>query len=76
MTVGIGMMIGGPVIGLLSDRILKNRKWTLTGAAFQTFMGYLIAFVGKKGTIYPPEAYSLAFKFCLIAAAAGYENLL
>jgi len=137
MTVGIGMMIGSPVIGLLSDRIFKSRKWILTGftliyftawiplaittsslsiqmlyilafvlgfsgsvliitftsvkelfplkitgiatsmvnifpfiggAVFQTFMGYLMDFVGKKGSIYPPEAYSLAFKFCLLAA--------
>jgi len=137
MTVGIGMMTGSPAIGLLSDRILKNRKWTLTiftfiyfltwiplalktslmsvpvfyflaftlgfsgsvliitftatkelfplritgiatsmvnifpfmgGAVFQTFMGYLMDFVGKEENVYSPEAYSLAFKFCLIAA--------
>jgi len=137
MTVGIGMMIGSPVIGLLSDRIFKSRKRILTGftfiylaawvplaittsslniqmlyilafalgfsgsvliitftsvkelfplkitgiatsmvnifpfiggAVFQTFMGYLMDCVGKKGNVYPPEAYSLAFKFCLLAA--------
>jgi sugar phosphate permease len=136
MTVGIGVMIGSPVIGLLSDRVFKNRKKTLItftaiyfliwiplafstslsvfvlyaiafimgfsgsvliitftstkelfplkitgiatsmvnifpfigGAVFQTVMGYIMDTIGKRGESYPPEAYLLAFKFCLIAA--------
>jgi sugar phosphate permease len=137
MMVGVGMMIGSPVIGFLSDRILKSRKITLIiftaiyflvwipiafvtsglsipilyllsfilgfsggvliitftstkelfplaitgiatsmvnifpfigGAVFQTVMGYLMDSIGKVGGVYPVEAYSLAFKFCFIAA--------
>ncbi len=137
MMVGIGMMIGSPVIGFLSDKILRARKWTLIiftviyfltwipfafltsglsisslyilsfvmgfsggvliitftstkelfpltitgiatsmvnifpfigGAVFQTVMGYLMDMVGKVGAAYPPEAYSIAFKFCFVAA--------
>jgi len=137
MTVGFGTIVGAPVIGFLSDKIFRTRKWflfaagigfTLTmlplvfmtaslsviqlyvisfliglfsaagpvayalvkesfplevtglatsivnvfpffgGAAFQVIMGYLIDSVGMDGNVYPPEAYSLAFLFCLIAS--------
>lgn len=137
MTVGFGTIVGAPVIGFLSDKIFRTRKWflfaagigfTLTmlplvfmtaslsviqlyvisfliglfsaagpvayalvkesfplevtglatsivnvfpffgGAAFQVIMGYLMDSVGMDGNVYPPEAYSLAFLFCLIAS--------
>ena len=135
--VGVGMMIGCPIIGFLSDKILNSRKipliiftaiyflsWVplafvtsglsisllyllsfilgfsggvviicttsikelfplaitglatsiynvfpfIGGAVFQTVMGYLIGMIGKVGGVYPVEAYSIAFKFCFIAA--------
>ncbi len=43
----------------------------LGGAAFQIIMGYLMDVVGMQGNVYPVEAYSLAFKFCLFAAIAA-----
>lgn len=41
------------------------------GAAFfQTFLGYILDFVGGIGGIYPIEAYNLAFKFVLVCIIA------
>ena len=137
MMVGVGTIVGAPVIGLLSDKIFRTRKWFLVaaglgftfvmfplvfltanlsviqlyaisfliglfsaagpvayalikesyplevtglatsivnvfpffgGAVFQVFMGYLMDTVGMVGESYPPEAYSLAFSFCLVAS--------
>ncbi len=48
----------------------------LGGAAFQIIMGYLMDVVGKSNGFYPPEAYSLAFKFCLIAAVVATTAVL
>ncbi|WP_456329516.1 MFS transporter [Archaeoglobus sp.] len=137
MMVGVGTIVGAPIIGFLSDKIFKTRKWFLVaagigftftmaplafmtaslsvtqlyatsfliglfsaagpvayalikesyplevtglaasivnvfpffgGAAFQVFMGYLMDTVGMVGESYPPEAYSMAFSFCLVAS--------
>ncbi|MBO8179014.1 MAG: MFS transporter [Archaeoglobus sp.] len=140
MMVGVGTIFGAPVIGFLSDKVIRTRKWFLVaaglgftftmaplvfltanlsvaqlymisfliglfsaagpvayalikesyplevtglatsivnvfpffgGAVFQVFMGYLMDTVGMVGKSYPPEAYSLAFSFCLVASLAS-----
>ncbi len=140
MMVGFGTILGAPVIGFLSDRVFRTRKWFLVaagigfaitmaplvfftasltvfqlytisfliglfsaagpvayalikesyplevtglatsivnafpffgGALFQVFMGYLMDTVGMVGGSYPPEAYSLAFLFCLVASVVS-----
>ncbi|WP_202320221.1 MFS transporter [Archaeoglobus neptunius] len=140
MMVGIGTIAGAPLIGYLSDRVFRTRKWFLVfgsaglafslfplafvtkglslpelyiisfamgffggsgpvayalikeafslevtglatsivntfpffgGAAFQIIMGYLMDAVGISNGVYPAEAYSLAFKFCLLSAIAS-----
>ncbi len=48
----------------------------LGGAAFQITMGYLMDVVGKSDGVYPAEAYSLAFKFCLLAAIVATTAVL
>lgn len=41
------------------------------GAVFQVVMGYMMDLVGRVNGAYPVEAYSLAFKFCLVAIAVS-----
>jgi sugar phosphate permease len=42
MMVGLGMIIGSPVIGILSDKILKTRKWMLVGWSIGFLMPWTI----------------------------------
>ncbi|AAB90333.1 conserved hypothetical protein [Archaeoglobus fulgidus DSM 4304] len=140
MMVGLGTILGAPIIGFLSDKVFRTRKWFLVaagigftftmaplvfftasltvfqlyaisfliglfsaagpvayalikesyplevtglatsivnvfpffgGALFQVFMGYLMDTVGMVDGSYPPEAYSLAFSFCLAASVVS-----
>jgi len=60
MMVGIGMMIGSPIIGFLSDRILRSRKKTLMIFTIVYFLTWIpIAFITSGLSI--PTLYLLSF---------------
>ncbi|MBO8183067.1 MAG: MFS transporter [Archaeoglobus sp.] len=60
MMVGIGMMVGSPIIGFLSDKILKSRKKTLVIFTIIYFLTWIpIAFITAGLSI--PMLYLLSF---------------
>jgi sugar phosphate permease len=60
MMIGLGMIIGSPVIGILSDKILKTRKWILVGWSIGFSMPWII-FMLYSGKLTIVILYILCF---------------
>jgi MFS family permease len=55
MAFPIGTIVGGPVLGVLSDRVFMNRKWVV----FTSLLFNAVLFVPFAGFVLPPS-WSLA----------------
>jgi len=68
MMVGFGMIIGAPLIGVLSDRVFRTRKWMLVGCTIGMLVVWFpFAFLTEKMSI--PHLYILNFAMGVFGSA-------